>query len=195
MDFTTIKKNLERNQFAVSCFEAVEAANDYLAEKIEDETVGFGGSVTLQEMGLYERLEKSNTVLWHWVDPECRLRQLECTTYISSVNGAAETGELVNIDGTGNRVACTLFGPKKIYFIVGSNKICPDLPSAMERAQKVAGPLNAKRANFDTPCVKTGKCHDCKSPQRICRGMVIHLRPMLWAEHTEVVLVDKKLGY
>ncbi len=195
MNFTTIKKNLERNGFAVSCFETVGEANDYLAERIKGETVGFGGSVTLQEMGLYEKLEKNNTMLWHWVDPEFRHRQLECTTYLSSVNGAAETGELVNIDGTGNRVACTLFGPKKVYFVVGSNKICPDLPSAMKRAQNVAGPLNAKRGNFNTPCVKTGRCHDCNSPERICRGMVIHLRPMLWAEHTEVVLVDEKLGY
>lgn len=195
MDFITIKKNLERNLFAVSCFETVGEANDYLAEKIKGEIVGFGGSVTLQEMGLHERLEKNNTMLWHWVDPEFRQRQLECTTYFTSVNGAAETGELVNIDGTGNRVACTLFGPKKIYFIVGSNKICPDLPSAMERSQKVAGPLNAKRINSGTPCVKTGRCHDCNSPDRICRGMVVHFRPMLWAEHTEVVLVNEKLGY
>lgn len=195
MDFTLIKKNLERNQFAVSCFETVAEANDYLAETIKGETVGFGGSVSLQEMGLYERLEKSNTMLWHWVDPKFRDRQFECGTYLTSVNGAAETGELVNIDGTGNRVACTLFGPKKVYFIVGSNKICPDLPSAMERAQKVAGPLNAKRINVNTPCVKSGRCHDCDSPARICRALVVHLRPMFGAEHTEVVLVNEKLGY
>lgn len=195
MDFTTIKKNLKKNRFAVSCFETVGEANDYLVEKIKGEIVGFGGSVTLQEMGLYERLEPNNTMLWHWVDPELRRRQFECTTYLSSVNGAAETGELVNIDGTGNRVACTMFGPKKIYFIVGSNKICADLPSAMKRAQKVAGPLNAKRVKVNTPCVKSGRCHNCNSLDRICRGMVIHMRPMLWAEHTEVVLVNEKLGY
>lgn len=195
MDFSTIRKNLERNRFLVSCFETPEETNDYLTENIKNEIVGFGGSVTLHEMGLYERLEKNNTMLWHWVDPEFRQRQLECSVYISSVNGASETGELVNIDGMGNRIACTLFGPKKVYFILGSNKICPDLPSAMERAQKVAGPLNAKRGNFDTPCVKTGRCHDCYNPERICRAMVVHLRPMLGAEHTEVILINKELGY
>lgn len=195
MDFTALKKNLEKNRFAVSCFDTTIAATDYLAGKMQGETVGFGGSVTLKEMGLYERLEKNNTMFWHWVDPEFRNRQYECSTYVTSVNGMAETGEIVNIDGSGNRLACSLFGPKKVYFVVGANKISPDLNSAIERARNVASPLNAQRMNIATPCVKDGRCHDCNSPARICNSLVVHLRPMFGAEHTEVVLVDEKLGY
>ncbi len=195
MDLIKVKTNLEHNRFRVSHFATAAEAVEYLAGKIQGEKVGIGGSMTIKEMGLYDRLAKNNQMFWHWTDPSLRARQLESSVFITSANALAETGELVNIDGSGNRVACSMFGPKKVYFVVGSNKLCPDLPSAIDRARNVAAPLNAKRLNAATPCVKDGRCHDCNSPARVCGVMSIHMRPMHGAEHTEVVLIDEKLGY
>jgi L-lactate utilization protein LutC len=195
MDFEKIKNNLERRRFTVSCFKTAEQACAYFVEKIKGETVAFGGSVTLREMGLYGLLSKNNTVFWHWVNPADRQRQNESTVYITSANAVAETGEIVNIDGAGNRVSRSVYGAKKVYFVLGSNKICATLDAALERARNVAAPLNAARLNAGTPCVADGKCHDCVSPERICGVTAVHMAPMRGVEHTEVVLIDAKLGY
>ncbi len=195
MDFTKVARNLEKNGFAVSRFATSGEASAYLEGAIKGETIGFGGSITLQDMGLDKRLAKDNTVIWHWHKPEYRSRYPEFTAYITSANALAETGELVNIDGSGNRVAATLFGPKKVYFVVGRNKLAPDLAAAVDRARNVASPLNAKRLDRATPCVKDSRCHDCHAPERICGVISIHMRPMLGALRTEVVLIDKELGY
>ena len=115
---------------------------------------------------------------------------------LTSVNGLAETGELINIDGTGNRVASTIFGHEEVYFLVGSNKIAPDYDAALWRARNVASPKNAQRLGKKTPCAVRGdKCYDCKSPERICRALAV-----LWEKPTgigraEVVLIDEPLGY
>lgn len=195
MDFATIRKNLEKRRFTVSCFETKDEASDYLVGAIRNETLGFGGSITLTDMGLYEKLGKNNKVIWHWITPSDRGRFPEFTAYITSVNGAAETGELVNIDGSGNRVSACCFGPKKLYFVVGANKIRPDLASAIDRARNIASPLNAKRMNAATPCVKDLRCHDCSSPARMCGALVVHMSPMFNVEHCEVVLINEDLGY
>lgn len=194
MDFAKITANLEKHRFTVSRFATGNEAAEHLAAAIKGEEVGFGGSVTLQELGLYDRLAEHNRVYWHWVDPDERFRVGVFTIYLSSVNAIAETGEIVNIDGSGNRVAATIFGPKKVYFIAGKNKIRPDLATAIDRARNVASPLNAKRLERKTPCIVDGKCHDCNSPERICGVMAIHTRPMLSAAHTEVVLIDEEYG-
>ena len=115
--------------------------------------------------------------------------------YLSSANGLSETGEIVNIDGKCNRVAATLFGPKRCIFVCGVNKLRPDLQSAIERARNIAAPLNAKRLNKKTPCAVDGRCHNCKSPERICRAMVIHMGVPSGFESCEVVLIGEKLGY
>ena len=118
------------------------------------------------------------------------------SVYLTSVNGLAETGELINIDGTGNRVASTIFGHEEVYFLVGSNKIAPDYDAALWRARNVASPKNAQRLGKKTPCAVRGdKCYDCKSPERICRALAV-----LWEKPTgigraEVVLIDEPLGY
>ena len=107
----------------------------------------------------------------------------------------AETGEIINIDGTGNRVSSSLFGHKKVWFIVGSNKIAPTYDEALWRARNIAAPKNAQRLGVKTPCAVNGdRCYDCKSPQRICRGLVVLWEAIRSCE-TEVVLVDEPLGY
>lgn len=195
MDCSKLLDNFNNHGFSAKYFETAAAASAYLADALKGETVGFGGSVTLKDMGLYDLLAKENTVCWHWKTPDDRERHAEFTAYVTSANAVAETGELVNIDGTGNRVASTLYGPKKLYFVCGVNKITPDLTTAIDRARNVAAPANTKRLGCKTPCAVTGKCHDCNSPERICRGMVIHMRPMGGFERTEVIIVGENLGF
>ena len=120
-DFTTVKKNLESKRFRVSAFATAEEAADYLDRSIDGVSVGIGGSVTAEQMGLYEKLSGHNRVFWHWRPESAEDPRREAMTadmYITSVNGIAETGELINIDGNGNRVASSLYGHKKVWFIV-----------------------------------------------------------------------------
>lgn len=194
-DWTKLTKNLEERDFTVRTFATAAEAADYLDREIDGVSVGFGGSMTVQEMGLYPRLAAHNNALWHW--DKAGLTEAAVTdVYITSVNGLAETGELINIDGTGNRVASTLFGHKKVYFVVGKNKIAPDYDKALWRARNIASPKNAQRIGVNTPCAAKGdRCYDCKSPQRICRGLVVLWEKPKAIETMEVILIDEELGY
>ena len=194
-DWTKLTKNLEERGFIPKCFATKKEAADYLDGQIDGVSVAFGGSMTVQEMELYPRLAAHNNALWHW--DKAGLEQAASTdVYISSVNGLAETGELINIDGTGNRVASTLFGHQRVYFVVGRNKIAPDYDAALWRARNIASPKNAQRIGVQTPCAAKGdKCYDCKSPQRICRGLVVLWEKPKSIETMEVILIDEDLGY
>ena len=173
-DLEKLQKSLEAEGFAVSRFDTAAQAADYLDAALDGKTIGIGGSVTVQEMGLGERLAKHNTVLWHWGGSTLQ-EAAGAQVYLTSVNGATETGELINIDGTGNRVASGLFGHEKVYFIVGRNKVAPDYDAALWRARNIAAPRNAQRLGRKTPCAATGdRCYDCKSPERICRALVVY---------------------
>ena len=194
-DWTNLTKNLEQRGFTPKVFATKEEAAHYLDSQIDGVSVAFGGSMTVQEMGLYPRLAAHNNALWHW-DRAGLMEALSTDVYITSVNGLAETGELINIDGTGNRVASTLYGHKKVYFVVGRNKVAPDYDAALWRARNIASPKNAQRIGVDTPCaVKGDKCYDCKSPQRICRGLVVLWEKPKAIQTMEVILIDEELGY
>jgi hypothetical protein len=116
--------------------------------------------------------------------------------YLLSANGIAEsTGEIISIDGVGSRAASTLFGHRKVYFVAGRNKVSLDYASALHRVRNVVAPKNARRMGIKTPCAaKADRCYDCNSPERICRGLVVHYKRMKSME-MEVVLVDEELGY
>ena len=197
MKLETVKKNLEDRGYTVRLFPTGAEAADYLEDTVAGKTVGFGGSVTLDALGLYERLGKRCKTIWHWKWEDAAAARREAQTadiYLTSVNALAETGELVNIDGAGNRVASTLFGHKKVYFVIGRNKLAPTVDAAVWRARNIASPLNAQRLGRKTPCaVKGDRCYDCKSPERICRGLVTLWGPMLGME-AEVLLIDEDLG-
>ncbi|MGO5050772.1 lactate utilization protein [Dysosmobacter sp. Sow4_B12] len=195
-DFTNVQKNLAGRGFSVKTFATGAEAAAYLDGAIDGKSVGIGGSVTAQELGLYDQLASHNEVHWHWTNgPAERAAAMGAQVYITSVNGLAETGELINIDGAGNRVAGTLFGHEKVYFIVGRNKLAPTYDQALWRARNIAAPKNAQRLKRKTPCaVKGDRCYDCKSPDRICRGLVVLWEAMMGME-MEVVLVDEELGY
>ncbi|MCQ2507696.1 MAG: lactate utilization protein [Dorea sp.] len=202
MSFDIVKKNLEKKGYVVNVFETAGQASDYLNQVIDQKTVGFGGSVTLEEMGLYESLSTHNECHWHHRIPEGKTRREVLLTandaeiYLSSVNGLSEDGEIINIDNTGNRVAAIFFGKhSKVYLVIGKNKLAADYDSAVYRARNIAGPLNARRLNRKTPCaVKADRCYNCSSPDRICRGLCA-----LWEKpgmgEFEIILINEDMGY
>lgn len=195
-DLKKAAENLKSRGFNVQLFQTKEAAADYLNKAIDGRTVGFGGSVTLRDMGLYESLSTHNSVYWHWQGTPISTGEAEkAQVYLSSVNGLSEDGDLINIDGNGNRVASMLYGHEKLYLVVGRNKLAATYDEALWRARNIAAPKNAQRLQTKTPCaVKGDRCYDCKSPNRICRGLAVLWRPMSGME-TEVVLIDEDLGY
>lgn len=195
-DFTAVKQALEKRGYTVRVFPTAAEAAAYLNGAIDGKTVGFGGSGTLDAMGLYDLLGTHNTVCWHWKqDPDtARKAAMNTETYLCSVNALAQTGELVNIDGSGNRAASTLFGHHKVYFVIGRNKLVSTYDDAVFRARNVAAPLRARQMGKKTPCaLRADRCYDCSSPERICRGMVTLWGPMMGME-SEIVLIDEDLG-
>lgn len=196
MAFEAVKKNLEDRGFTVKTFATGAEAAEYLDGVLDGTTIGIGGSGTIRDIGLYEKLEKHNTVYWHWMQEpnEARKNAMNTEYYLTSANALAETGEIINIDGAGNRVSSTLFGHKKVYFVIGKNKLAPTYDEALWRARNVASPIRAQQMNKKTPCaVKADRCYNCKSPDRICRGLVVLWGPMMGME-AEVLLVEEDLG-
>ena len=199
MDVQRAIAALTHKGFAVRYFETAKEAADYLTESISGKTVGIGGSMTIEQLGLYDRLTKNNTVFWHWKTDDLATRVSAASTqvYLTSANAIAETGEIVNIDGSGNRVAATLYHHERVVFVVGVNKIAEDYESAVFRARNVAAPLNTRRLGLKTPCAvgKEIKCYNCASKDRICCGVVTLLWPMRSVKVTEVGVVGEGLGY
>ena len=195
-DFSTVEKNLRDRGYKVCSFGSGKEAADYLVAELKGKSVGIGGSMTIKELGLYDRLSEDSTVYWHWeTGPETRADAASAQVHLTSVNGFAETGEIINIDGAGNRVASTLYGHEKIYYIVGRNKLAKTYDDALWRARNIASPKNARKLGRKTPCaVNADKCYDCKSPDRICRGLVVMWEPMMNME-AEVILIDEELGF
>ncbi len=195
-------KNLEKKGYKVSVFDTKEDAALYITKETAHTTVGIGGSITVQQMGLYEKLTENNTVYWHWKQydgfaaDDIRRKASEAKVYISSVNGISENGDIINIDGNGNRIASTIFGHEKVFFVIGKNKIAPDVDSALWRARNIASPLNAQRLGIATPCAVNGdRCYDCASPGRICNVInILPAKPHGCKEY-EVVLIKEDLGY
>ena len=196
MNRELLKQNFEKRGYVVSFFDTKEEAAQYLYEQIVGTSVGFGGSSTVNEMGLKTLLSERNSILLHKIekDPRAAYRARDAKVFICSANGVSETGVMVNIDGRGNRVSATLFGPEKMYYVIGRNKIEPTPEKAWFRAKNVAAPLNAKRLGKKTPCaIKGDRCYVCNSPDRICTATVFYDRPML---HTsaEILFIDEDLG-
>lgn len=198
MNLETLQKNLEARGFVYRYYPTAKEAANALASELHGKTIGFGGSMTLEALGLYDRLSADNQVFWHWrtPGPETLEKAQNAQVYLSSVNGIAETGELINIDGTGNRISASMSAKETVYFIAGVNKIAEDYDKALWRARNVAAPLNARRIGTKTPCaLKELKCYDCKSPERICRGLTVLWRKLNGVKECVVVVVGEDLGY
>ncbi len=196
-------KNLNRNGFDARFVQAPEAAcREILGLISEYETFGIGGSETIRQIGIIPELTgMGKTIHDHWaseLSPDevqaARLAQGRCDCFLCSANAISARGEIVNVDGIGNRVAAMTYGPRKVVIAAGINKIMPDLDQALQRVRQIAGPMRAKSLGMDTPCAETGECADCHSPQRICRiTTILHRCPMM--TDIAVVLVGADLGY
>ena len=164
----------------------------------EGSSVTMGGAMSAHEIGLVDALKNGNR---NFIDRDkaedkraAMLASYDADVFISGVNAMTDDGILVNIDGNANRVSAICQGPKKVVFIVGMNKVCGDLDGAMKRARNVAAPINAQRFGLNTPCSKTGKCMDCKSPDTICCQFLI-TRFSRHAGRIHVILVNDTLGF
>lgn len=196
-DWEKLTENLTKHGFTVHRFAAAKEAAAFIDGHIDGKTVALGGSVTLRELGLDKLLGVHNTLYDPWIQGN-GVGDISAATqvYLTSVNGLAETGELINIDGHGNRVASTIYGHEEVWFVVGVNKIAPDLEKALWRARNIASPKNAQRLGKKTPCAAKGdKCYDCDSPERICRVVSTHLRKPTAIPTAYVILVEEELGY
>jgi hypothetical protein len=157
-----------------------------------------GGGMSVIEIGLVKALKEGN---YNFIDRNeaadrraAMLQAYDADFYLASCNAVTEDGVLVNIDGNANRVSAIAYGPKKVLFIVGMNKICNDVDGAMKRARNVAAPINNQRFSSSNPCVKTGACANCKSPDTICCEFLI-TRYSKHKDRIHVILVNDTLGF
>ena len=197
MDVEKTIRNLKLRGYSVRHFATGEEAAAYLDAQIDGTTVGIGGCMTAKELGLYDKLAAHNEVFWHWIVPgqETIEKANAAAVYISSANAMTEGGEILNIDGNGNRLAGQVYGRKRLFIVAGTNKICPDFESALSRARNVAATRNALRFEAKkTPCKLDGKCHDCRSADRICNALLVLWAPM-GGMTSEIILIDEELGY
>ena len=194
---TVIKGLKSRNMsgyYAADKEEAVKLALELIPE---GSTISMGGCASAQEVGLIKALKEGN---YNYIDRaklsprESLMAAYDSDIFLSSANAITSDGIMVNIDGNSNRVSCIAQGPRKVVFIVGMNKVCPDLDDAMKRARNVAAPANARRFDVKTPCKETGKCFDCKSPDTICCQFLI-TRYSRHEGRIHVILVNDNLGF
>ncbi|MCR4671145.1 MAG: lactate utilization protein [Saccharofermentans sp.] len=164
----------------------------------EGSSISMGGGMSVHEIGLTEKLKEGN---YDFIDRdayedkrEAMLKAYDADFFLSSCNAITEDGILVNIDGNANRVSAICQGPRNVLFIVGMNKVCNDVDSAMKRARNVAAPINAQRFGLQTPCAATGSCMNCKSPDTICCQFLV-TRFSRHKDRIKLILVNDDLGF
>ncbi|HAX72768.1 MAG TPA: lactate utilization protein [Firmicutes bacterium] len=194
-----LKRNNMNAYFVENEKEALEKVKTFLSYEYK---IGVGGSVTLSEIGLIDELRSGKYEFIDTLNPtlsnnERHKLYRECffsDVYFCSSNAITEDGKLYNVDGRSNRVAAMLYGPNKVVFVVGTNKIVSTLDDAIKRNKEISAPANALRLNKKTPCAKTLVCKDCDSPERICRNFIV-MGPQFDKERVHVIIVNKSLGY
>ena len=195
-------QNLERRHFeAYYCPTAAEMVGKVLELIPERSSVSWGGSMSVRDTGLTARLKGGNYDVFDRDDAKDEEEKLaiyrkafECDFYLASANALSEDGVIVSVDGNGNRVAAITWGPKRVIFVVGMNKVAQNVEAALARARSTAAPINAARFDIKTPCQRDGICHNCNSPQSIC-NYIHFLRNSYPAKRHIVVLVGENLGY
>lgn len=193
-----LMESLGNRRFDVSYYESAGEARAGLLEKITPgASVGVGGSMTIQQLDLLDELQSRDCpVFWHWLFPPEERREIlkkaaGADYYLCSANAVTESGQIVNVDGGGNRVSSMIFGPETVIIVIGKNKIVGNLDEALKRIKTVAAPLNAKRLGLSTPCVEKGQCENCRT---ICSvTAIMEARPLQTA--MEVVIVNSDLGF
>ena len=194
---------LQKNGFTAFYVEERQKARQEILKLIPDEaTVGVGGSITIRQLEVLPELTKAGHRIYdHWVSGgsseevlAIRRAQLTCDVFLTSANAISLDGQIVCTDAIGNRVCAMTFGPRKVIIAVGANKITKDLDDALRRVKEVAAPHALKESGVALPCLETGYCHDCKSPQRGCRVTVILERRPFFTD-TTVVVIGEALGF
>jgi hypothetical protein len=196
-------ENLNKHGFKTLFFSNLRQARTHILKAISTyNSFGFGGSDTTRQLDIIESLKQQNKVVYdHWengLSPEASLEirrnQSRCDCFFCSANAISMSGEIVNVDGVGNRTNAMTFGPRKVMIIAGINKLTIDLHTAIQRVKNIAGPMRAKSLDMQTPCAETGICTDCNSPQRICRiTTILHRKPML--TDITVIIINETLGF
>ena len=200
---TTTIANLARHNMAGYFVQDREALYALLNGLIPPgSTVGCGDSVTLEQLGVYERMRNGDVLFYDKYAPmlthedkrRLYLKNFDADTFLTGANAITMDGALFNIDGNGSRVAPMLYGPRQVIVVAGVNKIVPDVDAAMQRARQIAAPLDARRLKKPTPCATLGRCVDCRHPQRICNDFVL-ITGQFIKDRIKVILVDMELGY
>lgn len=194
--------NLERRHFeAYYCPSTKEIIEKVKALMPEGSSVTWGGTMTVRDLGLPAALKAAGYQVFDRDEvktPEEKLaiyrKAFDVDFYLASANAISEDGVLVNIDGTGNRVAAITWGPKRVIFIIGLHKVAQDVNAALQRARSTAAPINAARFDIKTPCQTDGICHNCNSTQSIC-NYIHFLRNSYPEKRHIVILTDLGLGY
>ena len=196
-----ILKGLKTRGYEAYFVENAEEANAQALSIIgSEDLVGWGGSSTLKSLGIKDILREKKIPV---IDrdnaaskeekEEMQRRALTSDVFMSSVNAITEDGEMLNIDGIGNRIAPIAYGPKKVILFVGMNKVCRDMDHARARVRSYVAPANSVRLKIDAPCTKTGSCHDCQSPQSIC-SQIVEMRRNRIPGRIHVILINEELG-
>jgi hypothetical protein len=194
--------NLHQRHFdAYHCHDVTELKQLVATLIPEGSSITWGGSATIRDTGVTAMLKNGNYLVYDRDEAKndeekhaIYRKAFSCDYYLASANAISEDGEIVNIDGDGNRIAAITWGPEHVILIVGMNKICQDLDSAIKRARSTAAPINMARFDLKTPCQKDGRCHDCKSPDCICNYFSI-IRSSHPAHRHIVILLDGKWGF
>ena len=202
-----VKQRLEGNKFDVYIADSAEKAKDIALNTIIPplgaKSVSWGGSVSFVSTGLFHALKDNpDFEVMNTFDKslpaeqmfELRRRSLMADLFITGTNAVTEDGQLVNLDMIGNRVAAIMWGPKNVLLIVGRNKICRTLDDAISRVKNYAAPVNCMKLNKKTPCAKTGVCHDCSSPDRICNYWTVTEKSFQQGR-IKIILVNEDLGF
>jgi hypothetical protein len=198
-----LAKNLSVNNIELLKFNDRKECLNYLISKLhKDMKIGWGGSMTLRECGILDYLrnekfpyilDRDNPKLTHEEKTAMQRQMFLSDIFLSSANALTEDGLIVNVDGSGNRVAATIYGPDKVYFVVGVNKLVKNYDEAIQRIRNFAAPTNVRRLGFNTPCSKTLVCQDCTSKNRICNYTVV-IKRAANPGRISVLLINEKLG-
>lgn len=184
--------------YCVTKEEALEKALELIPE---ESSITWGGCQSAEEIGLIDAVKRGNYQVLDRAtatSSEERVHMMRqafsCDVYLTGSNAITETGELINIDGTGNRVAAIMYGPDSVIVIVGMNKLVPTVTDAVMRARSIAAPINAQRFDLQTPCKIDGRCHDCNAPDCIC-NMIVRTRRCRPQGRIKIILVGESLGF
>ncbi len=197
-DYEQLADRLKRRGFIPHIAASKEEAKAQILDIAGNGSVGFGGSSGIHSLGIYETLkEQGNDVFWHWKDEDkaaARRKAFDADVYLCTANALTMAGEIVEIDGTGNRVGAMIFGPEKIIVVAAENKLAADVESGIAQIKKNVCSGNARRLKMKTPCAATGSCGNCISGDSMCRVTVVFSQPTRNAKEFHVILLQEALG-